>query len=122
MLARWGLGRLDAEGRLIRGTEQFTTIDGTKEAGSAGLDFMSVAENAGALSYFQMLLVCRGSAYEEELRESATARQNLANWVRKGGYLYCGGSSYDMAESVAPEKLNFFGGEENQESSEPEPL
>ena len=124
MLARFGLGEVDSSGRLRRGTEKFTLIDGDNSL-AAALDFMSLVRNMDELWKYSFIFVCSGNAYEGEFRVDTQAHENVRRWLSGSymGNLYCGGSAYDIGETINPQRVWFAPGDPVYDnSSEPETL
>ncbi|MEZ5337298.1 MAG: Ig-like domain-containing protein [bacterium] len=108
VLAKLGLGQVDASGNLIPGTEIFQLVDGAGKLDDATYDDFDelFIDSTGYSSYRTIFLNC-GNDFEAEFFADADAANNLRDWVEAGGRLYCTDWSYDFAEQLWPEMVSF---------------
>ena len=108
VLAKLGLGDVDASGNLVLGTESFTLVDGNSSLEDADYqnfdDFFATPANFD--DYRTIFLNC-GNGYEDEFFADTAAVSKLQSWVNAGGRLYCTDWSYDFCEQLWPEQVGF---------------
>jgi hypothetical protein len=110
VLAKLGLGDVDASGSLILGTESFKLVDGNGSLDDATytnfLDFMS---NPANYADYRTIFINCGNSNETEFFGDTVKVDNLKAWVAAGGRLYATDLSYDFVEQLWPKYVDFFG-------------
>ncbi len=111
VLAKMGLGNVDANGVLVPGSEHFTLIDGNGSLtdSTSNPNFNDFFGTAANLNTFDVIFLNCGNNEEEWFFTNPAAVSALKNWVEAGGRLYCSDWSYDFVEQLWPERIDFFG-------------
>ena len=100
ILAKLGLGTVDAWGSLEWGTEKF---DSYESADALLLDPAKLAE------YDIVFIDCGTSEWS---LDDAALIQNLRDYVNQGGKLYVTDQAYDFVEQAFPAAVDFYGAQE----------
>ena len=117
LLAKFGLADLGADFHYVRGTEEFTLFfnggrawsPGTYEEFTAMLRRPLDTDGEDDLSDFNILFIpCTDDDADEALAEEEV-KENLRTFVAEGGKLYVSDWSYDFAEQVFPQFIEFVG-------------
>ncbi|MCB1187522.1 hypothetical protein KDL29_10185 [bacterium] len=108
VLAKLGLGEVDASGNLVLGTEIFDLVDGASKLDDADYpNFDTVfIDNRDYTGYKTIFLNC-GNEWETPFFADTDAVADLKSWVEDGGRLYCTDWSYDFCEQLWPEMVSF---------------
>jgi hypothetical protein len=110
VLAKLGLGTVNASGTLEIGTEKFEMIDGDDSLDDATyanfMDFMGTPSNYA--DYRTIFINC-GNNYEEEFFANTAAVTALKAWIHDGGRLYVTDQAYDFVEQLFAEYIDFYG-------------
>lgn len=126
VLAKTGLGQIDAVGRLVPGTEAFDLYDGNLSFGEEKPAFSTLLEDRGdgrpKLNNYDILFLNCG-VYELASIGIDPANPDLISalrtFVHSGGRFYVTDQSYDYIEQAFPEYLDFYG-ENGSSTAEPE--
>lgn len=110
VLAKLGLGQLDASGELVLGTEKFKLYDGNSSLDDATYPnadtlFTSLTE----MQKYDIIFINCGTDYEGLLTSNPNVVPNLQNYVTNGGSLYVTDLSYDYVEQAFPAYIAFYG-------------
>jgi hypothetical protein len=111
LLAKMGLGDVDASGVLVPDTEHFLLIDGNDSLANTTTHpnfdvFFSTPAN---LTPYSILFINCGNDFEDWFFATPTAMAGLQAWVEAGGRLYCSDWSYDFVEQLWPDRIDFYG-------------
>lgn len=111
VLAKMGLGEVDAGGMLVPGSEHFTLIDGNNSLADTTEhpNFDVFFATAANLDAFDVIFINCGNNHEDWFFSTPSAIAALKNWVEAGGRLYCSDWSYDFVEQLWPERIDFYG-------------
>lgn len=99
ILAKLGMGTVDANGSLQRGTETFDLYP----------DPGPLFSDPARLAQYDIVFVNCGA--DESPLESDAAKNNIRNYVNAGGILYATDLAYDYVEQVFPDGADFLGSE-----------
>ncbi|MBI3897773.1 MAG: carboxypeptidase regulatory-like domain-containing protein [Gammaproteobacteria bacterium] len=112
VFAKLGLGTVDANGRLMLGTERFTLYSGTGDLlPTSYRKFDVLLADIGELKKYDLIVINCGTDYEDSLA-SADVRARLRQYVIDGGRIYATDLSYDFIEQPFPEFVDFAGSDE----------
>ncbi|NVB43044.1 hypothetical protein G6O69_34800 [Pseudenhygromyxa sp. WMMC2535] len=102
VLAKFGMGEVDASGQLVAGTEQFTMISDTDQGASLDdLDYMS--------QFHIMFVPCATTKYWDIAPTVPEARaQNIRDYVEAGGKWYATDHSNEYIEEPFPNYQEFY--------------
>lgn len=110
VLAKLGLGDVNASGSLILGTETFQLVDGNFTLDDATYpDFMDFFGDPANYADFRTIFFNCGNGYESEFFTDPNAATNLKSWISDGGRLYATDWSYDYVEQLFPKSIDFYG-------------
>ena len=117
VLAKLGLGTVDASGALVPGTEKFMLIDGTLSLDDVAYpNFDALLGSLDELKKFDLIMINCGTEYENLLSAPSVVAR-LRQYVSDGGRLYVTDLSYDFIEQPFPEYIDFFGADLIAETS-----
>ncbi|MBN1513613.1 MAG: carboxypeptidase regulatory-like domain-containing protein [Phycisphaerae bacterium] len=100
ILAKLGMGTVDAKGYLVPGSEPFDVY------GSASDLFFDTARMA---TYDIIFINCGADEYAIE---DAAVIRNIRDYVNQGGKLYVTDQAYDYVEQVFPAAIDFYGSDD----------
>ncbi|MBN2081685.1 hypothetical protein JW859_05685 [bacterium] len=87
-------------------------IDGDDSLAAGECDFMDFVLDRSRLYQYRYILIEGGNLYEAEWAANPLAVSRLRQWVSDGGQLVLFGSSYDFAEQMCPDFIDFAGSPE----------
>ncbi len=124
ILAKLGMGEIDAYYELELGTETFDIYDGDYSFSGEYPLFTILFENDDVsgepvIYNYEMVFINCGNAFEYELETDANMVNILRSYVEDGGKLYVTDQSYDFVEQPFPQYIDFFGSGETADT-EPE--
>jgi hypothetical protein len=88
------------------GLEQKTIYNG-RDYGTGPESVQALLQNGALLQSHHVLLVNCGTKFESLITQPGPARNNLREYVRKGGRLFVTDFSYDYVEQTFPEFIDF---------------
>ena len=115
VVAKLGLGTLDASGFLVPGSEQFDLYDGADDpfGSGGGASLESLLRDMALLSTYDIVFINCGSSPEDgffgsgSILSEPAVRDNLRAFVEGGGRLYVTDEAYDYVEQTFPRFLGF---------------
>lgn len=114
VVAKLGLGMVDASGFLVPGSQQFDLYDGADDVfGTGGPTLESLLRDRARLTTYDIVFINCGSAPEDGFFGSGSVlsepavRDNLRAFVEGGGRLYVTDEAYDYVEQTFPRFLGF---------------
>jgi hypothetical protein len=101
VLAKFGLGQVDATGQLVFGTEQFALINDSDQG--------AFLDNLGAMSQYHIIFVpCAATKYWNGAPNVPAARaQNIRDYVEAGGKWYATDHSNEYIQEPFPNYQQF---------------
>lgn len=130
VLAKSGFGKLDSNGSLIPGSEQFDIFDGNGDLGETYPQFSALFDNnpdtgMATIYNYDIVFINCGVEEDPDYFEGAVRPHDedvaeiLRDYVQRGGRLYATDLSYGYIEQAFPEFLDFYG-DDNGPASQPE--
>lgn len=111
VLAKMGLGDVDANGELVPDSEHFLLVDGDNSLADSPShpNFDTFFASAANLAPYGIIFINCGNNFEDWFFATPAAVAALKNWVEGGGRLYCSDWSYDFVEQLWPDRIDFYG-------------
>ncbi len=110
VLAKLGLGDINASGGVILGTETFQLVDGNDSLSNVTYpNFMDFFGDPANYAEFRTIFFNCGNSYEIDFFADPNAASNLMSWINNGGRFYATDWSYDYVEQLFPELIDFYG-------------
>ncbi len=122
VLAKLGFGSVNDLGRLELGTEKFDLYDGNGSLDTTYKEFYEIfndndGDGRADIYNYDIVFINCGNNYENFILKDQQKIAILKDFVSKGGRLYLTDWSYDFAEQVFPEYIDFLGSDATAEAT-----